>query len=1031
MLRCYFADANSGGYLRCFTVPTEELPEGTEPLCEHPQLKRAESVGITSVHDFLGAYEVSDAVDVAATAAAKESGAVFVDPLDGLSLSVPSVSSAAATVSGEQCAHSVFRFVEPLFKTRLDKDKPFAVQLTPASFATVRRTLGYLCRFFAAPETGDFATDSANALRIDGLLVTLNVLLAHVSLSVSRSSTPAELGFHCGESASASGELNLETASFMEQLNWLMECRPVSTAAKVSADAIYGVISDILSTGMSVFLATPRDRIRVLCSLVERHLQPSSDTPVAEGHDSAAQQQQASLRSLLMARYFEAVSESGSVVSLLSVLDDPQFDHSEDSDLNKLMVAGTTMLLQFAETQVLNVLHGIEDEDAGTPPAYIIHLREFMLKAQSVMLSRAVQLPSTKNPFYGFVVAHTIRFLKSCSELVGFCARVEAWPNTVEITEPNVISAKQSVIKCLQRILGPLLLSLLVFVSNLPLHVEKVAGVLGALRQLIQAVDSLTQGIPEVVASESDSSKASSRWVRMKRKVVVESRHPCPTGVSKHCVRIPGAVSMSLEFHPNSAQTIAQGGTLQMYSDEDCTKEIALTLAASQLTTTVNGSEVWLTLNTGYSNSLWGFQVTAHGSIEIEVAHAPWIVDVLRSASLAAGRIACALSAGSLLADEKATDPEKSSSAWLDCELLGEGLPVSLRSVLEGSELAPLSSVYLASGGALDDADVAPRGVGMLLDVGDMMRLAAAIHSKMAKVQVDVFPVPEEAADVVLDTIRLVFCAIVRHSHATGSLSAFAGRGGDDGEVPPDIAKAWKAAHRLRRALLLAYQAKLLEIRTAREKEAAKKRGASAAPASESKGGEGDAPDAEEADEEPVDKRAIYKELCDRITARCGLLLRLSPVPVPPPVAARSLSRQSSTDSNGPGSTTNLSLEAQTLQAWRLSQETNVPLAQASPDQRFALVVKYVFELINDGAEVAAVEAALTARCKRAALRAIGLSVFRWLVTATSVKSALREIVAQVPTALCGTVSSAEHGIAPSLWYKLSGCGSPLKAAIR
>lgn len=50
---------------------------------------------------------------------------------------------------------------------------------------------------------------------------------------------------------------------------------------------------------------------------------------------SSAKAQQSSLRSLLMARYFEAVSESASVVSLLSVLDDPGFDHSEDSDLNK------------------------------------------------------------------------------------------------------------------------------------------------------------------------------------------------------------------------------------------------------------------------------------------------------------------------------------------------------------------------------------------------------------------------------------------------------------------------------------------------------------------------------------------------------------------------------------------------------------------------------------------------------------------------------------------------------------------------
>lgn len=67
----------------------------------------------------------------------------------------------------------------------------------------------------------------------------------------------------------------------------------------------------------------------------------------------------------------------------------------------------------------------------------------------------------------------------------------------------------------------------------------------------------------------------------------------------------------------------------------------------------------------------------------------------------------------------------------------------------------------------------------------------------------------------------------------------------------------------------------------------------------------------------------------------------------------------------------------------------------------------------------------------RAALRVVGLTVFDWLLTSTTVKSALREIVAQVPTALCGSVSAAEKGVPPSLWAPLTGCGQPLQAAVR
>lgn len=106
------------------------------------------------------------------------------------------------------------------------------------------------------------------------------------------------------------------------------------------------------------------------------------------------------------------------------------------------------------------------------------------LKAQSVMLSRAVQSPSSKNAFYSFVMNYSVRLLRSCGELVAFCAKVDAWPNTGAITEPALIAKKQAVVQCLERTLGPLLLSLLVYLSNMPLQLTQVADMLSALRSV-------------------------------------------------------------------------------------------------------------------------------------------------------------------------------------------------------------------------------------------------------------------------------------------------------------------------------------------------------------------------------------------------------------------------------------------------------------------------------------------------------------------------------------------------------------------
>lgn len=58
---------------------------------------------------------------------------------------------------------------------------------------------------------------------------------------------------------------------------------------------------------------------------------------------------------------------------------------------------------------------------------------------------------------------------------------------------------------------------------------------------------------------------------------------------------------------------------LQLYTDEECTKEIHFNIG-SGLSVAVPNGEAWVVVNIGYQSSVWGFQLTAEGSIEIEVA---------------------------------------------------------------------------------------------------------------------------------------------------------------------------------------------------------------------------------------------------------------------------------------------------------------------------------------------------------------------------------------------------------------------------
>ena len=167
----------------------------------------------------------------------------------------------------------------------------------------------------------------------------------------------------------------------------------------------------------------------------------------------------------------------------------------------------------------------------------------------------------------------------------------------------------------------------------------------------------------------------------------------------------------------------------------------------------------------------------------------------------------------------------------------------------------------------------------------------------------------------------------------------------------------------IKRSLLLAYQSKLLEIRKAEDVRAAEKAAAAAATATAAAlaasappagTGAGEGADitsepssaAEEAAEVElpdivVDRRALYADLCSRITTRCDLLMRVSPVPVAVEAAPTALPQLSRTPSIDAAHDVK-SVDEAAIQAWMTSHEAVVPLATATPEQRFTIVWKYV-----------------------------------------------------------------------------------------
>lgn len=223
---------------------------------------------------------------------------------------------------------------------------------------------------------------------------------------------------------------------FVELLNTLLQhTAQGSTVAGLAMRTLRETISATLSVGMPVFCASSRDRLEVLGALLRDFLAAgvsgasaataAATTSATTASATTSDEQQ--LRQLMMARYFSATAEPVHVVALLSVVKSavPAADAAGagaaiaaataattatglgDADLEQLLDNALTIILQYTETAVLNLLHSGSDEaqsrPAATgvqPPPHIKALREFLVRCQTVILSRALEDPSPTNPFY-------------------------------------------------------------------------------------------------------------------------------------------------------------------------------------------------------------------------------------------------------------------------------------------------------------------------------------------------------------------------------------------------------------------------------------------------------------------------------------------------------------------------------------------------------------------------------------------------------------------------------------------------------
>lgn len=562
-----------------------------------------------------------------------------------------------------------------------------AVQLTPANFRALHSLIVHLApRYLDETAIGgagasaavDEITDDDRFIAVDlyGLHTALRAFITNLEHLVGWNVPPSSVGFSSAVSRDHCDH-RLKTADLVSMLTSLFE-HSASRCGRVHAIAEPGMresISVALSTGMSVFCATPEDRLAVLVSLVQKHLRARATAPPLEGRRvgiDAEPDERVRLRELLIRRYFTQMSTPANVVSLLSVVDGTSSLDSSASpawsdrpaSIDHLIKGGVTLVLQYTETALLDLIHdpaGVTEASGGAGqgdtvrhhddtrvevPEHLAALIEFLVRTQTVILSRAQVNPDPKsNAFFSYMPAYAHRLIDACAELLEFCVSAGAWP-AAPLSSAAVLRRKHIVVETLRQSVGSLLISLFSSLWALPIGVYHSLALLPRLKRLLHAIDVLASGLPDVVAAEAASGEHV-RWLVVPQQSTCESDHPVTGRIVTASIRVPGAKQMKLKFDNKMQTWLQQGATLSLYEDAARQKLLPGGNISSCADLTVKTDAVYVHWSSGYLQGAWGFRITAHADVEQEVVSIPWLLDLQKSVGAMAGRCAGVLVRGS------------------------------------------------------------------------------------------------------------------------------------------------------------------------------------------------------------------------------------------------------------------------------------------------------------------------------------------------------------------------------------------------
>ncbi len=176
-----------------------------------------------------------------------------------------------------------------------------------------------------------------------------------------------------------------------------------------------------------------------------------------------------------------------------------------DEDLDSLLLKGVILLSQHAETQVLNILSPSSTSSAHVSlaagrllPDELQAVRQFLLTALVVVLSRGAADARPSNVYGSYSIALSLHLMNGWADLLEFCARAGDWPADASATSTTTLDQKALALRFLQQTVGTFMTMVVATLSHMSLTLAQVSQLLPVLTRCSKAFDALAVGMPEV-----------------------------------------------------------------------------------------------------------------------------------------------------------------------------------------------------------------------------------------------------------------------------------------------------------------------------------------------------------------------------------------------------------------------------------------------------------------------------------------------------------------------------------------------------